>query len=98
MYAEESPCIPRPKRKAIGTESTTVRNGPKESRVKVSLRAFFNCGNGEQAPSLRVPFGGLELLVINGVTDTGGFSFQRNYILVDGISKKFSYEASNYEA
>ncbi len=51
MYAEGSPWIPRLKRKAIGAESATVRNGPKESRVKGRPRAFFNCGNGEQAPS-----------------------------------------------
>src|SRR5712664_2181047 len=29
----------------------------------------------------------LRFLVINGVTDTGRFSFQRNYMLVNGISK-----------
>jgi hypothetical protein len=65
--------------------------------VKGSLRAFFNCGNGNK----RLPKSGLvilKFLVINGVTDTGRFSFQRNYMLVNGISEEFSHEAPNYEA
>jgi hypothetical protein len=50
---------------------------------------------------MRLPKSGivmLKFLVINGVTDTGRFSFQRKYMLVRGISEEFSYEASNYEA
>jgi hypothetical protein len=50
-YAEGSPCSPRLKARAMGTERATVRNGPKESRVKGRPRAFFNCGNAEHAPS-----------------------------------------------
>ena len=58
-----------------------VRIGPRELRVNGRPRAFFNCGKSRLSAFLGRNCGVIGLLVINGVTDTGWFSFQRNYIL-----------------
>jgi hypothetical protein len=34
---------------------------------------------------------------MNGVTNTGRFSFQRNYMLQSGKTEEYSHEASIYE-
>ena len=81
MYADESPCIPSAKRKASGTERTIVRTGPRELRVNGRPRAFFNCGKSRLSAFLCKNSGVNGFLVINGVTNIDGFSFQRNYML-----------------
>ena len=81
MYADESPCIPSANRKASGTERRIVRIGPKEDRVNGRPRDFFNCGKSRLGAFLCRNSEVNGFLVINGVTNIDGFSFQRNYML-----------------